>query len=129
MTRTAALAFCLWLTGSAVAAKDDAVRPLISKDLVAGAGREVTMISVEYAPGASTPPHTHHAQAMLFVLEGSIVMQLKGSAPVTLTAGQTFYEGPDDVHVVSRNASKTAPARYVVFLVKDKGAPILKPAD
>jgi quercetin dioxygenase-like cupin family protein len=129
MKRNAALALCLSLTGSALAAKDDAVRPLMSKDLVAGADREVTMITVEYAPGASTPAHTHHAQAMLLVLEGSIVMQLKGAAPVTLTAGQTFYEGPDDVHVVSRNASRTAPARYVVFLVKDKGAPILKPVN
>jgi quercetin dioxygenase-like cupin family protein len=129
MKTTTALAFCLSLTGTALAANDDAVRPLMSKDLVAGAGREVTMLSVVYAPGASTPPHTHHAQAMLFVLEGSIVMQLKGAAPVTLTAGQTFYEGPDDVHVVSRNASRTAPAKYVVFLIKDKGAPILKPVE
>ena len=85
------------------------------------------MITVDYAPGQSTPEHTHHAQALLYVLEGSIVMQVKGKAPVTLGPGQTFYEGPDDVHLVSRNASNTAPARYVVFLVKSKGAPILTP--
>jgi quercetin dioxygenase-like cupin family protein len=129
MNRTVVLALALSLTGGTLVAQDGPVRQLMSKDLAAGAGREVTMIMVEYAPGASTPAHTHHAQAMLYVLEGSIVMQLKGAAPVTLTAGQTFYEGPDDVHVVSRNASKTAPAKYVVFLVKDKGAPILKPVD
>ena len=85
------------------------------------------MITVEYPPGGSSPAHTHHAQAMVYVLEGSIVMQLKDKAAVTLTAGQTFYEGPDDVHLISRNASDSARAKFVVFLVKDKGAPILKP--
>ena len=85
------------------------------------------MITVEYPPGGTSPAHTHHAQALVYVLEGSIVMQVKGGAPVTLTPGQTFYEGPDDVHVVSRNASHTAPAKFVVVLVKDKGAPILTP--
>ena len=85
------------------------------------------MITVEYPAGGATPMHTHSAQAMVYVLEGSIVMQVKGGAPVTLGPGQTFYEGPDDVHLVSRNASKTAPARFVVFLVKQKGAPILTP--
>ena len=129
MKNTAALAFCVALAGSVLAAKADPVRALMSKDLAGTAGREVAMVTVDYAPGASTPPHTHHAQAMLYVLEGSIVMQLKGAAPVTLTAGQTFYEGPDDIHVVSRNASQTARARYVVFLVKDKGAPVLTPID
>jgi quercetin dioxygenase-like cupin family protein len=104
-----------------------AVKPLLSKDLAGVPGRELSMISVEYAPGASDPIHTHHAQSLVYVLEGSIVMQVKGAEPVTLTPGQTFYEGPDDVHVVGRNASQTAPAKFVVFLVKDKGAPILVP--
>jgi quercetin dioxygenase-like cupin family protein len=85
------------------------------------------MITVEYPPGGSTPAHTHHAQALLYVVEGSIVMQVKGGTPITLEPGQTWYEGPDDVHIVSRNASQTAPAKYVVFMVKDKGAPILTP--
>jgi quercetin dioxygenase-like cupin family protein len=129
MKLTTAVVVALSLTGGTLVARSDAVQLRISKDLVGAPGREVAMITVDYAPGASTPAHTHHAQAMLYVLEGSIVMQLKGAAPVTLTAGQTFYEGPDDVHVVSRNASKTAPAKYVVFLVKDKGAPILTPVD
>jgi quercetin dioxygenase-like cupin family protein len=127
MKRTAVLTLSLSLAGGMLAAQEGAVRSLLSKDLVGDPRREITMITVDYAPGASTPVHTHHAQAMVYVLEGSIVMQVKGGTPVTVAAGQTFYEGPDDVHLVSRNASKTAPARYVVFLVKDKGAPILMP--
>jgi len=103
------------------------VRPLLSKDLADVPGRELSMISVEYPPGSTDPVHTHHAQALVYVLEGSIVMQVRGGAPVTLTPGQTFYEGPDDVHIVGRNASQNAPAKFLVFLVKDKGAPILTP--
>lgn len=129
MTKNAAAAACAvaLASGTLVAQEGDVVRPLLSKDLTGDPAREVSMITVEYSPGGSNPVHTHHAQALVFVLEGSIVMQLKGGAPVTLGPGQTFYEGPDDVHVVSRNASRTAPARFVVFLVKDKGAPILTP--
>jgi len=125
---TAALAISLSLAGGTLVAQEAAVRPVLSKELTGVPGREVSMIAVEYPPGASDPVHTHHAQALVYVLEGSIVMQVKGGAPVTLTPGQTFYEGPDDVHVVGRNASRTAPARFLVFLVKDKGAPILVPA-
>jgi quercetin dioxygenase-like cupin family protein len=127
MKITAALALSLSLAGGTLVAQGDAVRSLMSKDLAGDPGRELSMITVDYAPGQSTPEHTHHAQALLYVLEGSIVMQVKGKAAVTLGPGQTFYEGPDDVHLVSRNASNTAPAKYVVFLVKDKGAPILTP--
>ena len=105
------------------------VRPLLSKDLADVPGRELSMISVEYPPGSTDPVHTHHAQALVYVLEGSIVMQVRGGAPVTLTPGQTFYEGPDDVHIVGRNASQNAPAKFLVFLVKDKGAPILTPVE
>ena len=83
------------------------------------------MITVEYAPGGSDPVHRHNAQAFVYVLEGSIVMQVKGGKQVTLTPGQTFYEGPDDIHIVGRNASLTKPARFLVFLIKDKGAPVL----
>ena len=125
MTRTAALTLSLSLAGGTLMAQDGGVRTLLSKDLAGDPGKELTMITVDYPPGGSNPVHTHHAQAMVYVLEGSIVMQVKGGAPVTLTPGQTFYEGPDDVHIVSRNASATAPARFVVFLVKGKGAPIL----
>jgi quercetin dioxygenase-like cupin family protein len=127
MTSTAALILSLSLAGGTLLAQDDPVRSLLSKDLAGVPGKELSMITVEYAPGGSSPAHTHHAQALVYVLEGSIVMQVKGKAPLTLTTGQTFYEGPDDVHLVSRNASHTARAKYVVFLVKDKGAPILTP--
>jgi len=103
------------------------VTPLFSKDLTDFPGKEGVMITVEYPPGSSDPIHRHNAHAFVYVLEGAIVMQLKGGKEVTLTPGQTFYEGPDDVHVVGRNASQTKPAKFVVFMVKDKGAPILVP--
>lgn len=83
------------------------------------------MLTVEYPPGSVDPVHTHHAQTLVYVLEGSIVMQVRGGDPVRLGAGQTFYERPDDVHVEGRNASDTASAKLLVLLVKDKGAPIL----
>jgi len=105
------------------------VKPLLSKDLADVPGRELSMITVEYPPGSTDPVHTHHAHAMVYVLEGSIVMQVRGGTPVTLVPGQTFYEGPDDVHIVGRNASDTAPAKFLVVLVKDKGAPILTPVE
>ena len=132
MKNTALLTLALTLAGVTLGAQDGNVRSLLSKDLVGTPGKEILMITVDYPPGGSNPVHTHHAQAMVYVLEGSIVMQVKGGAPVTLKPGQTFYEGPDDVHIVSRNASDTAPAKFVVVLVKDKGAPILtvvKPTD
>ena len=125
--RTAALMLTLSLAGGTLLAQDEPVRSLLSKDLAGVPAKELSMITVAYAPGESSPAHTHHAQAMVYVLEGSIVMQVKGKAPVTLAPGQTWYEGPDDVHVVSRNASNSAPAKYLVFMVKDKGAPILTP--
>ena len=103
------------------------VTSLMSKDLTNMPGKEVLMITVEYPPGWSDPVHRHNAQAFVYVLEGSVVMQVKGGKQVTLTPGQTFYEGPDDVHVVGRNASSTKPAKFLVFLVKDKSAPVLVP--
>ena len=127
--KRAVLILSLSLAGGTLVAQDGTVRPLLSQDLKGVSGRELSMLTVEYAPGGSTPEHTHHAQALVYVLEGSIVMQVKGGALVTLTPGQTWSEGPDDVHVVSRNASKSAPAKYLVFLVKDKGAPILTPVE
>ena len=105
-----------------------AVTPLTSKDLPEFPGKEVLMITVEYPPGSVDPIHRHNAHAFVYVLEGSIIMQVKGGKEVTLTPGQTFYEGPDDVHVVGRNASSTKPAKFVVFFIKDKGAPVLVPA-
>ena len=104
------------------------VTHLFSKDLTNLPGKEGLMITVEYPPGSSDPIHRHNAHGFIYVLEGSIVMQVRGGKEVTLTPGQTFYEGPDDVHVVGRNASQTKPAKFVVFFVKDKGASILVPA-
>ena len=109
-------------------AKEANVTPLFSKDLANLPGKEGLTLMVEYPPGSADPIHRHNANAFVYVLEGSIVMQVRGGKEVTLTTGQTFYEGPDDVHVVGRNASQTKPAKFVVFLVKDKGAPALVPA-
>ena len=104
------------------------VMQLMSKELPNLPGKEGLMITVEYPPGASDPIHRHNANAFVYVLEGSVVMQVRGGKQVTLTPGQTFYEGPDDVHVVGRNASATKPAKFLVVLVKDTGAPVLVPA-
>ena len=104
-----------------------AVTSLTSKDLPEFPGKEALMITVDYPPGAVDPIHRHNAHAFVYVLEGSIIMQVKGGKELTLTPGQTFYEGPDDVHVVGKNASSTKPAKFVVFFVKNKDAPVLVP--
>ena len=109
--------------------KEAKVTPLFSKDLPEFPGKEGVMITVEYPPGSIDPIHRHNAHAFVYVLEGSIVMQMRGGKEVILAPGQTFYEGPEDVHVVGRNASQSKPAKFVVFLVKDKSAPILVPAN
>jgi quercetin dioxygenase-like cupin family protein len=115
---------CLMACASA---PPESVTPLMSRKLPNMPGKEGEVILVEYGPGASDPVHRHHAHAFVYVLEGSIVMQVRGGEQVTLTPGQTFYEGPDDVHVVGRNASSTKPAKFLVFLVKDEGTPLLVP--
>ena len=117
----------LGFTAPAAAQEPPKVTTLFSRDLNDIPGKESTMLIVEYPPGGADPVHRHDANAFVYVLEGSIIMQLKGSGPVTLQPGQTFYEGPDDVHIVGRNASKTEPAKFLVVLVKNKGAPILTP--
>lgn len=116
------------LLSTTLVAQEAKVTKLMSKDLPNIPGKEGLMITVEYPPGSSDPIHRHNASAFVYVLEGTIVMQVRGGMEETLTAGQTFYEGPDDVHLVGRNASKTKPAKFVVFLVKEKGAPVLVPA-
>jgi len=103
------------------------VTELMTKPLPNSPGKEVTLITVDYAPGAKDPVHRHNASAFVYVLEGSIVMQMKGSEKVTLKPGETFYEDPEGIHLVGENASKTEPAKFLVFLFKDKGAPILVP--
>jgi quercetin dioxygenase-like cupin family protein len=123
----ALLPLCL-MSGTAMA-QEPKVASLMSKDLAENPGREVLMITVEHAPGGASAIHRHNAHAFVYVLEGSVLMQLKGGQQVTLTPGQTFYEGPDDVHVVDRNASASDPAKFLVFLIKDKGAPALVPIE
>ena len=127
------MAFPKWIVlmivfSCAVAAQEAKVTELFSRDLTDLPGKQGEMITVEYPPGSVDPIHRHNAHAFVCVLEGTIVMQVRGGKEVTLTPGQTFYEGPDDVHVVGRNASKTKPAKFVVFFVKNKGAPLLVPA-
>jgi len=126
MNKTLSLVLLFLMTGTLMA-QQPTVTPLMSKDLTELPGKEVLMITVEYPPGGADPIHRHNAHAFVYVTEGSIVMQVKGGKEVTLTPGQTFYEGPDDVHLVGRNASSTKPAKFLVFLVKDKGAPALVP--
>jgi len=116
-----------FLIAGALFAQDAEVTPVISKDLPEFSGKEGLMISVVYPPGAKDPIHRHNAHAFVYVLEGTIVMQVKGGKEITLTPGQSFYEGPNDVHVVGRNASTTKPAKFIVFLVKNKDAPVLIP--
>jgi quercetin dioxygenase-like cupin family protein len=118
-----------FLIASTLIAQDAKVTPLMSKDLAEFPGKEGLMITVVYPPGASDPIHRHNAHAFLYVLEGSVVMQLKGGKEIRLTPGQSFYEGPNDIHTVGRNVSSTKPAKFIVFLVKDKGAPVLLPVN
>ena len=122
------LALACLMSGTLIA-QDAKVTELMSKGLTEFPGKEGLMVIVEYPPGSVDPIHRHNAHGFIYVLEGSIVMQVRGGKEVTLTPGQTFYEGPDDVHVVGRNASKTKPAKFVVVFVKDKGAPVLVPAN
>jgi len=128
MTFTKVVLSLVCLMSSTLVAQEAKVTQLISRELTNLPGKEGLMITVEYPPGSSDPIHRHNAHAFVYVLEGSIVMQVRGGKEVTLKPGQTFYEGPDDVHVVGRNASQTKSAKFVVFLVKDKGAPVLVPA-
>lgn len=128
MTFAKALLALACLMPTALLAQEAKVTQLMSKDLTNIPGKEGVMLFIEYPPGSSDPVHRHNAHGFIYVLEGSIVMQVRGGKEVTLTPGQTFYEGPTDVHVVGRNASQTKPAKFVVFFVKDKGAPILVPA-
>ena len=114
------------MTDSAMA-QEPKVTSLMTQELKDIPGKEVLMITVEYPPGGADPVHRHDAHGFIYVLEGSVVMQVKGGKPVTLTPGQTFYEGTDDIHIVGRNASDTKPAKFLVFLVKKKGAPVLVP--
>ena len=121
--------FLLCLVSGAAMAQHPTVTTLMSKDQTGIPGKEVLMITVEFPPGGKDPVHRHNAQGFIYVVEGSVVMQVRGGKEVTLTPGQTFYEGTDDVHVVGRNASNSKPAKILVVLVKDKGAPVVVPVE
>lgn len=113
----------LCLAASTTLAQDTKVTTLLTKHLAGIPGKEGSMLTVEYAPGASSAIHRHNANTFVYVLEGSVVMQVRGGKKVTLGPGQTFYESPDDIHTVSKNASATKPAKFLVFFVKEEGAP------
>lgn len=117
----------LCLMAGTLVAQEAKVTPLLSKDLPDLPGKEGRMIIVDYPPGGSSAMHRHNADVFVYVMEGSVVMQVRGGKQMTLTAGQSFYEAPGDIHLVSKNASATAPAKFVVFFVTDKGAPISIP--
>lgn len=129
MTFAKLIAALFFLMAGAIAVQEPKVTQTLSKDLNGFPGKEGVILTVEYPPGGADPVHRHNANAFVYVLEGSVVMQVKGGKEVTLSQGQTFYEGPDDIHVVGRNASQTKPAKFVVFLLKDKGAPALVPVN
>jgi quercetin dioxygenase-like cupin family protein len=101
-----------------------AVEQLMDENLAGAPGKELLMLTVEYLPGGASLPHRHDAQVFVYVLQGELIMQVAGKPAVTLRPGGTFYENPNDVHLVSANASKTAPAKILVFIVKDRGAPV-----
>lgn len=134
LTGAACAAGLLLLQGTVPAAQSQSstdaaiVQQLIEKDISGVAGKEILMLTVQYVPGGASLPHRHDAQVFVYVLEGALRMQVAGGPLVTLGRGETFYESPSDVHVVSANASKTAPAKLLVFIVKDKGAPVSRDA-
>ena len=128
IVRAACAALLLCTLAGRLTAQEALVTPLMTQDLADLPGKESLMITVQYGPGQSSTVHRHNAHTFVYVLEGSVVMQVKGGQQVTLSPGQTFYEGPDDIHTVSRNASATRPAKFLVLFVKTKGAPVTVPA-
>ena len=123
-----AMAACALAAQFALAVPTAEVKEIMSKPLTGIPGKEGLVLMVTYPPGSADEIHRHDAHAFVYVLEGSIVMQLRGAEPVTVKAGEGFYEGPNDVHIVGRNASESKPAKFVVFLVKNQGVPAFIPA-
>jgi quercetin dioxygenase-like cupin family protein len=107
---------------------EETITPILTKDLSVLPGEQVLMYTVDFPPGFSSPIHRHNAQVSVYVLEGSVEMQVRGQKEVTLGPGQSFYEDPSDIHIVSRNASSTNPAKFLVFMINKKGAPLVIPA-
>ncbi len=114
----ASLVLCVCAGGAAPT--DALVQPLMKRELSGVPQKEVLMETVVYPPGGKSAPHRHNAQVFVYGLEGSVRMQVQGAPPVTLGPGTTFYEGPEDVHILSENASQTRPAKFLVVLVRDK---------
>ena len=130
---TASVGIAMALSGATSPAADSkntaVVQPLLTEPLTGIPGKEVTVLTVEYLPGGASLPHRHDADVFVYVLEGAVVMQVDGKEPVTVRKGQTFRERPQDIHRQSANASKTEPARFVVFVVKDQGKPVTRPVE
>ncbi|WP_025884863.1 cupin domain-containing protein [Asaia prunellae] len=118
----------LLLTTTVAANAATKVTPLVTHDLAGIPGKEGAMLVVDFPPGGSDPIHRHKASVFVYVLEGQVVMQVQGGQPVTLSKGQTFFEGPEDIHLIGKNASKTQPAKFLAFFVKDKANPFVLPA-
>lgn len=127
ISAAALLAGLCCLVGGAASAQEPTVTPVLTKTLTDIPGKQILVLTVQYAPGAADSPHRHNADALVYVLEGSVIEQVKGGKPDTLEAGQTFYERPGDIHIVGRNASRTEPAKLLAILVKKTGAPPLVP--
>ncbi|RUT26069.1 cupin [Asaia sp. W19] len=128
MMKLLGAATALLLVSTNYARAETAVTPLLTHELQGVPGKEGAMLVVDYPPGGSDPIHRHNASVFVYVLEGSVVMQVKGQKAVTLNKGQTFFEGPQDVHLVGRNASKSEPAKFLAFFVKDQASPFVMPA-
>ena len=114
---------------SSLFAQQTTATPLMNKDLPEFAGKEVVVSTVTYPAGVASAPHRHDAHTFVYVLEGTVIMQVAGGEPMTLGPGQTFYENPTDIHATSKNASQTAPAKILVFMIKDKGKTASRPAN
>lgn len=125
--RILVLAFLIACVATNPLKAQETVNPIMSRALAENPGKEVLMYTVDFPPGFSSPIHRHNAQVCVYVLEGSVVMQVKGGKEVTLNPGESFYENPTDIHVVSRNASSSKPAKFLVFLIKRKNAPLVIP--
>jgi quercetin dioxygenase-like cupin family protein len=122
------LILLLLATSLTATAQSASVASLLAKDIPEFQGKEAVMMTVTYAPGQASPAHRHHAHVFVYVLEGSVVMQVAGGEPKQLGPGETFYEQPSDIHTVSKNASATKPAKILVMMLKDKGKPVTEPA-
>jgi quercetin dioxygenase-like cupin family protein len=123
------LAGLLLVAAGATAGAQDAVKSVFQTDVGDLTDQEILILEVNYPPGNDSPVHRHNAHTIVYVLEGAVVMQVEGSEPQTLGAGEVFYETPEDVHTVSRNASDTEAAKILVFFLKGQGAATTEPAD